>query len=532
MPEDGTSVFRTDNGATSSVWMTSTDNLPSHGPVDCDLSADVCVVGAGIAGLTIAYLLCQAGHNVVVIDDGPIAGGESCRTTAHLTHALDDRYFELERLHGGKAAMLAAESHTAAIDLIQKIVELEQIDCDFERVDGYLMTAPDQDPDILDREHLAARRAGLQHVEILSRASADSFDTGRVLRFPQQAQFHAIRYLRGLARCVARLGRLHDWTQAVSVEGGAPVRIVTDLGHTITASAAVIATNTPVNDRVVMHTKQASYRTYVVAGFLPKGVMPHILLWDTADPYHYVRLQSHSTDHDLLIVGGEDHKTGQVDDAVDRWERLKGWTRERFPMIAGFTHSWSGQIIEPVDGLAFIGRNPVGGDNIFIATGDSGNGMTHGTIAGMLIRDLILGTPNPWIELYDPARKTLKAAFSFVRENLNTGARYAELVTGGQVDEVTHVAPGEGVIMRRGLAKVAIYRDPDGALHAFSAICPHLGCVIHWNSGEKTWDCPCHGSRYQATGRVINGPSNSGLAAVGSAVAADDDETSQRKRGA
>jgi Rieske Fe-S protein len=235
------------------------------------------------------------------------------------------------------------------------------------------------------------------------------------------------------------------------------------------------------------------------------------LLWDTPDPYHYVRLQR-ADGHDVLIVGGEDHKTGQANDAEERFQRLQQWARERFPHVERFEFQWSGQVMEPVDSLALIGRNPLDSDNVYIATGDSGNGMTHGTIAGMLLTDLIVGRANPWEKLYDPARKTLGATKEFAKENLNVAAQYADLVTPGELDDVSQINSGEGAIVRRGMAKIAVHRDDDGVLHERSAFCTHLGCVVQWNSIEKTWDCPCHGSRFQTDGHVVNGPAIRALA--------------------
>jgi nitrite reductase/ring-hydroxylating ferredoxin subunit len=216
-------------------------------------------------------------------------------------------------------------------------------------------------------------------------------------------------------------------------------------------------------------------------------------------------------DRDVLIVGGEDHKTGQEDDAEERFARLIAWTRERFPTTGDAVYSWSGQIMEPIDGVAFIGRNPGDAKNVYIATGDSGNGMTHGTIAGILLTDLIHGRDNPWEALYDPSRITLRAAPEFAKENLNVAVQYADLVTNGEIDSTDQLAAHTGAVIRRGLTKRAAYRDPNGKLHEFSAVCPHLGCIIQWNSAENTWDCPCHGSRFEARGKVINGPAITGL---------------------
>jgi glycine/D-amino acid oxidase-like deaminating enzyme/nitrite reductase/ring-hydroxylating ferredoxin subunit len=471
-------------------------------------------VGAGIAGLTTAYLLAREGKSVVVLDDGPLAGGETSRTTAHLVNALDDRYYELERLHGERGARLAAESHTAAVDQIEEIVEREGIDCDFQRLDGYLCVGPGQSTEQLGHELRAAHRCGLTEVKYVERLPYDGYDFGAALHFPYQGQFHILKYMTGLARAFTDLGgRLHTRSHADKIEGdGKTARVTTSEGHVVTASAVVVATNTPVNDLVSIHTKQAPYRTYVVGARVPEGSVPRMLLWDTEDPYHYVRLQTVSEGHDVLIVGGEDHKTGQAEDFDERFRRLEEWTRERFPSVESFDYRWSGQVMEPVDGLGFIGRNPGDADNVYVATGDSGNGMTHGTIAGILIRDLILGRDNAWATLYDPSRISLRAGGEYARENLNVAAQYAEHLTGGEVSSPDEVAPGAGAIMRRGLSKVALYRDDAGALHEFSAVCTHLGCVVAFNDKEKSWDCPCHGSRFSPTdGHPLNGPAISGL---------------------
>ena len=504
--------MKSDSGDSTSIWM-ATAETPDRPGLDMDIEADACVVGAGIAGMTTAYLLARDGLKVVVLDDGPIGGGETGRTTAHLVNALDDRYYELERLHGERGARLAAESHTAAVDRIEAIVADENIVCGFERVDGYLFLPPGEPVDELDRELAAAHRAGLTGVTRVDRAPLEDFNTGPCLRFERQAQFHPLDYLSGLAAAVERLaGRIYLGTHVDSVEDGEPVVVTTAAGRTVRARHVVVATNSPVVDRVTMHTKQMPYRTFVVGARVAPGTIPHLLLWDTADPYHYVRLQREG-DHDILIVGGEDHKTGHEDDAEQRYARLEAWTRQRFASVESFPYRWSGQVLEPVDGLAFIGRNP-GEEHVYVATGDSGNGMTHGTIAGILIADLVAGRDNPWVTLYNPSRVTLGAAGEYARENLDTASQYVELVTPGEADSEVEIPAGSGAVVRRGLSKVAIYRDESGQTIELSAVCTHLGCIVHWNSGERTWDCPCHGSRFDPTGRVVNGPANSNLEPV------------------
>ena len=492
-----------------SVWQ-ATAQLPSFSPLTVDVTADVCVVGAGIAGLTTAYLLTQVGKSVVVLDDGAIGSGMTGVTTAHLTNAIDDRYFEIERLHGEHGARLAADSHGAAIDGIETIIRRESIACDFARVDGYLFLSPEHGEDVLDRELAAARRAGLNSVTKISRAPL-VFDTGPCLRFPNQGQFHPLKYLAGLAQAIEKAGsRIYTGTHAQRIAGGKPAAVTTERA-TVTADAVVVATNTPVNDLVVIHTKQAPYMTYVVGAGVPRNAVTRALYWDTHDPYHYIRLQPLDAEHDLLIVGGEDHKTGQADDIGERQPRLERWARERFPGMGEVAFRWAGQVMETIDGLAFIGHNPLDADNVYTVTGDSGQGMTHGTIGGLIITDLILGRHSAWAPLYHPGRVTLRAIGEYTKEAANMAAQYGDWLTPGDVQSVDQIVKDAGAVIRRGASKVAVYRDATGALHEKSAVCPHLGCIVQWNQAEKTWDCPCHGSRFDKFGTVINGPANVGL---------------------
>ncbi len=504
-------------GRAVSLWM-ATAGRPEFPALTGNQQTDVCVIGAGIAGLTTAYFLTQAGKSVIVLDDGPIVSGETERTTAHLVNALDDRYSDLERFHGAAGARLAAASHTAAIDTIERIVREERIDCDFERVDGYLYNPLEEPADILQKELAATHRAGLTDVRLIDRAPLDFFDTGPALHFPRQAQFHPLKYLSALAEAVVRRGgRIHAHTHAAKIHGGKSARVETSANLQIKCDAIVVATNTPVNDVFAIHTKQAAYRTYVIGAVVPAGSMPKILLWDTADPYHYVRLQSvqgAGASEDILIVGGEDHKTGQDEDTEHHFRDLETWTRRHFPMIGEIRFRWSGQVMEPVDGLAYIGRNPGDHDNVYVVTGDSGNGLTHGTIAGGLLTDLITGRANPWEKLYSPSRITLKAAKDYAHENANVAAQYADWFTAGDVRKDQLIPRGSGAIVRHGLKKLAVYRDETGAFHECSALCPHLGAVVSWNDSEKTWDCPAHGSRFDGLGKVMNGPANSNLHAI------------------
>src|SRR5438874_1762556 len=511
-------------GARLSFWERTAQKFYTT-PLTENLMADICVIGAGIAGVTAAYLLAREGRDVVLIDDGPIGGGMTGRTTAHLVNALDDRYYELEKMLGQEFSRLSAESHTAAIDRIEKIVADENLDCDFARVDGYLFLPPGGSVTNLKHELDAALRAGLLEVQRVDRIPI-GFTTDGVLRFPRQAQFHPLKYLNGVARVtIDRGGRIFTATRVVKVEDGDQVRIETSTGHSIKAEAAIVATNCPINDRLVIHSKQAPYATYVLT-FRVMRELEHVLLWDTAEtaeeekqllgpiPYHYVRF-ARDNEGDVLIIGAEDHKTGQASDFEARLAKLERWTRDRFPFVGEITDHWSGQVMEPVDGIAYIGRNP-GDKNVYVVTGDSGNGITHGTIAGILITDLICGRENPWTKLYDPSRKTLQPTVlaDYVAENANVVAQLRDYVTPGDEPNAEKIQSGEGALLREGVKKIAAYRDDQGTLHKLSAVCPHLKCIVRWDNYEKTWDCPCHGSRFDALGRVLNGPAISDLEEV------------------
>jgi glycine/D-amino acid oxidase-like deaminating enzyme/nitrite reductase/ring-hydroxylating ferredoxin subunit len=504
------------SGQTTSVWMN--ESVPTPPALTTGAHAEVCIVGAGIAGMTVAYCLIKEGKSVIVLDDRQPGGGMTQRTTAHLSNEIDDTYVEIERLHGRSGAQLAAQSHMAAIDWIEKTQAHEQIDCEFMRLPGYLFApSPDANEEIED-EWQAVQRAGLSEVVRLDSLPGKLFPTGRCLRFPRQGQFHPLKYLSGLTKAVQeRGGRLFSGAHVVTIQGGKRAYAETSQGCIVTADAVVVATNTPINNMVGIHTKQAPYITYVIGAAIPAGSIEPALYWDTLDPYHYVRLQrgaSQAGERDLLIVGGEDHKAGQADDGEARYARLEAWARERFP-IQEVTFHWSGQVMETVDGLGFIGRNPGDDDNVYIATGDSGMGMTHGTIAGLLITDLIMGRPSPWASLYDPSRQPVRAAGDFLRENLNVAKQYADWVTKGDVETEQEIAKDSGAVLREGLTKIAAYRDEQGVLHKCSAVCPHLKCIVAWNHSEKTWDCPCHGSRFDRMGKVLNGPALSDLSPIG-----------------
>jgi len=489
----------------TSIWMATAD-MPHFEPLSGDVDTDVCVIGGGIAGLTTAYLLAKEGRRVLLVEAAELGAGDTGRTTAHF-FPPDNRYFHIEERFGPEGAAVVADSFARATDEVEAIVAAEQIDCDFRRLDGYLFSLTDDGRPELSREAAAARRTRVA-VDELPRVPGLSFDTGPCVRFANLAQFHPLRYLAGLAGAIVRRGaQIHTGTRAVDVTADRHRQIVHTERGLVRADAVVVATNTPFNDRFVMHTKQSAYRTYVVGLRVPRDAVPRILLWDNGDPYFYVRLASIGDGADeLLIVGGSDHKVGQDEHPEWRYTRLEEWTREHFPMAGDVEYRWSGEVMEPADGIAYLGRNPLDEDRVFVITGDSGNGMTHCTAGAMLVADLIAGRENPWAWLYDPARKPSHGIGEFLREQANTLAQYGDWLKRGDAPSFDAIAPGHGAIVQDGARKLAVSRDDDGTLHVHSAACTHLGCIVSWNPVERSWDCPCHGSRFDTEGQPLHGP--------------------------
>ncbi len=493
-------------------WSTSAP-FPTFARLDADTQADVVVVGAGITGLTAAYGLATAGRSVVVIDRRRCASVDTGHTSAHLTMVTDERLSDLTDQLGRPHAQAVWDAGLAAIAWIDDIVRQHQIDCGFDWVEGYLHL-PQGDTKSKEVERLR-RDAGL--------AAELGFDATFVdqtplvgtpgVRFEGQARVHPRRYLAGLAKAiVAAGGRIHEHTDAGEFSDR-PLSVTAN-GHRITCGDIVIATHNPlvgiggITGAMLFQTKLALYSSYVVAGRVGKGVVPDVLLWDTADPYRYFRVEPHR-DHDVAILGGEDHKTGQAGNTAERFRRLEQALAGLAPGLE-LTHSWSGQVIETPDGLPYIGATAA---HQYAGTGYAGNGLTFGTLAGMMIADRILGRANPWTELFDPARKAIRhGLWDYLKENSSYPYYLIrDRFAGAEGRSLRSVKRGEGKIVERDGKKVAAYRDSSGGFTVRSATCTHMGCLVGWNPSEKTWDCPCHGSRFAPDGKVISGPAESPL---------------------
>lgn len=517
-----------------SLWST-TATLPSFPFLAENIEVDVAIVGGGITGLTAAMLLAESGKKVVVLEARTIGSGVSNRSTVHMTEMVDSWYSQIESSFGKEGARLVASSSRAAIDRVTAFVQSLGIDCGHARKPGYLFTERDEDVAELASEHDAARRAGLT-VELLDRAPLP-FATKKALFFPDQLQVHIARYLAGLAQAASDRGaRIHEWSRVLTVEDGEPCLLHLESGALVRARQVFCATHAPLN-RVFLQTKIAAYRSYVVT--YPNVEVPDGLYWDTDEPYHY--LSPYSIDGTTyLLVGGEDHKTGTKKKTTEHLDALHAWTKQRLDVHEP-SHRWSAQVEEPVDGLPFIGRNSMS-EHVFVATGFSGNGTTFGTIAAMIVADIVLGRSNPWSSLYAATRvKPIASATAYAAENIDFPMHLvSDRIVPAEARSLADIGAGEGKTVRVAGERLAVYRDPTGSLHALSSVCTHLGCIVKFNDAEKTWDCPCHGSRFSIDGDIVDGPATRPLArrsleppqrrsgVVASAGAASDREVESR----
>jgi glycine/D-amino acid oxidase-like deaminating enzyme/nitrite reductase/ring-hydroxylating ferredoxin subunit len=521
--------FMNTSGETDPVWVHRLpfSTYPQFSPLSHDIETDVCIIGSGIAGISVAYELVNRGVKVAMLEARNVLSGESGRTSGHLTNALDDGYTEIAKKHGSKAARAAAESHGWALNHVGEISEQLGIECEYRHLPAYEISQyprgdPNHDKEVADlkAEVEKAKSLGIDaswHDGLAVKGWDGEPDQRDGAVFANQATFHPPKYLVGVLSWLKKQANFQCFinTRAMSVEeSGESVKIQTEAGHTVVASQAVEATCVPLQKLSVI-AEMEYHRTYCIAIRVPKGYVEDCLLYDQADAYKYVRLTACDKKDDYLVVGGCDHKVGQ-EDTKGRFEELETWVRERFTRAGSVDYKWSGQIYEPVDYMAFIGKNQ-GSNRVYIVTGDSGDGLTHGVLAGKLIADEIQGTANPWAELYNPSRmlSIAKSLPSMLAHDIQINMQYKRFLQ-SDIQDIEDLVPGTGGVLNRKILSTptAVYKDDSGVVHQFSALCPHMKGVVCWNGTEKSWDCPVHGSRFSKDGICIQGPAKANLTPV------------------
>lgn len=490
---------------TESLWEKVT--LPRYPSLSENIKTGICVVGGGICGVSTAYQLARRGHKVTLVEAFRVGSGQSGRTTAHLSYNLEEEFHQLLKMHDAQTLKELSQAHQMAIETIEHITLHEGISCDFERVDGYLFLGDNEKKSYLDKEQKSAAKCGVD-LEFTQDTPHLKHKTPS-LKYKAQAQFHPLKYINGLLAVLKELGvQIFEETQVRDFANHDPDRttLTTAGGFEIDARYVVVATDSPINTTFQIHTKQFAYRTYAMSFKTSQKFERPALLWDTEDPYHYIRFE-----HDNIIIGAEDHRTGQAPES-DPFVSLEKWSRENFDHLGEVNYRWSGQIFEPADQMAYIGPTPgTQQTNVFVATGFSGSGMTNSTIASLLLTDLIEGKENSSAKMFDPARKATHNLSEYIKENVNVAWQYADYFTPGEVKTQEQIPEDKGSLIREGLVKSCVYHETGDCFERKSAFCTHLGALVSWNDIEKTWDCPAHGSRFNTHGRVIEGPAVSEL---------------------
>jgi glycine/D-amino acid oxidase-like deaminating enzyme/nitrite reductase/ring-hydroxylating ferredoxin subunit len=486
--------------------------LPKLPRLDKDLHADVAIVGGGIMGVTAAYLLKKAGRTVVLLERDRCGSGDTHRTTAHLTYVTDLRLSKLASRFGRDHAQASWDAGRAALQQIHANVQAENLDCDFTWVPGYLHASwldAGKETDQLESDAQLAAELGFEAHFL----KAVPWVGKPGVRFANQAKFHPLKYLAGLLEVVPGT-KIQVFESSEVTEVREDPLAVKANGCTVTCDYLIIATHVPLMGKTgqasaaLLQTKLAPYSSYALGAKVPRGTLPEALFWDTSDPYYYLRVDRHAG-HDYVIFGGEDHKTGQEKDTEARYHKLERILAKHL-INSQVDYRWSGQVIETNDGLPLIGETA---ERQFVATGFAGNGMTFGTLAAMMACEAALGRSNPWQALFDVGRKKLiGGTWNYLKENLDYPYYLIkDRLTKAEGKTLRSIKNGQGKILKLDGQRLAAYRDPNGKVTTLSPTCTHMGCIVHWNQAEATWDCPCHGSRFRATGEVIAGPAETPL---------------------
>lgn len=485
-----------------SIWRATAQktNFPT---LDKDIEVDIAIVGGGITGVTAAYLLGASGKKVALLESYEICGGTSGDSTGNLYSMVDKRLHHIQSKWDKETAGIVAASRTAAMDLVETLVQKHSIDCDFKRVPWFLFSETSQKDETIEKETRAAEDFGLS-VEKLTELPVP-IKVSSALKVENQAQFNPAAFVRGLAQNVDSLNcQIFENSPVREIKKG-DKKILSTPGGTVTAKKVILATHTP-KGVYALHTAVFPFREYAIAAKLKSGNFPDGIFWDTeAKSHHSLRCYNTPQGTYVLLVGMH-HKVGQPKKKTEEYfADLERDARKYFD-LESIDYRWSAQHYKPSDGLPYIGES--GDDDIYVATGFSTDGLTYGVMSAMILNDLLNDRENAWAKTYKAKRFTpLKSAKEYIKENLNVAKEYLDLLPGtADADDFAEVKPGEGKVVEKGGKKLAVYRDEAGKVECVSALCTHLYCVVDWNGAEKSWDCPCHGSRFETNGTVIEGP--------------------------
>ncbi len=464
---------------------------------------DVLIVGGGITGLTTALLLQKAGKKCLLAEAKNLGFGTTGGTTAHLNTFYDTSYHDIDKDFGEDAAKLMAQAGAETFSMIKRLIDEYHIACDFEYKDAYLFAENEQQVKELNNILAASRKAGINAVEVRDNKIPVPFQMAAL--FPEQGQFHPLKYLYQLSEIFKEAGGVileNTFIRKTEYKDGTHFA---ESDHiTIKALNLVYATHLPPGINL-LDFRCAPYRSYVLGVKLKNDDYPDALVYDMQEPYHYLR--THVIDgQKYLILGGEDHKTGH-EDPEKSFENLLAYARKYY-YVDTVDYKWSAQFYVSADGLPYIGLLPGGHDKLYIATGFNGNGMIFGSLAGSMIADEILGLKNSYAELLSPSRIKPIAGFEeFVAENADVAYHFiADRLSGAAIESLKDLEPGTGEIVKYKDHKLALYKGADGKVIALNPTCTHAKCIVKFNTAEKSWDCPCHGGRYSITGEVLTGP--------------------------
>jgi glycine/D-amino acid oxidase-like deaminating enzyme/nitrite reductase/ring-hydroxylating ferredoxin subunit len=496
------------DGARISLWQ---DAMPDYTAKPADISDqtfDVLIVGGGVTGITTALQLQKSGRRCVVAESHNLCFGTTGGTTAHLNTFFDTTYNRISNDFGEEGARVVARATSQALELYRSNIEAYSIDCGYEVKDGYVFSQDEKQTEELQKMFDASVQAGVD-VKWIDRIPVP-VEFEKALVYHDQAQVHSSRYVYGLAKAFEEAGGVILQNCLVNdFKDNGILEVDTSTG-TVKANNLIWATHIPPGVNL-LHFRCAPYRSYAMAVTLKDGAYPDGLAYDMHDPYHYYRTQD-VDGRKYLVAGGEDHKTAHEENTDACFTRLEAHVRKYFN-VDEVAFTWSSQYFEPADGLAYIGHLPGNPNNVLVATGFSGNGMTYSHIAAITLTDLIVKGESEFAKLFDPNRIKPVAGFaSFVKENADVIKEFiGKRLDREKIESLTEIAPGEGKLVKYEGKAIAIYKDENGEVHAVSTVCPHAKCSVGWNSAEKSWDCPCHGSRFAVDGEVLTGPARQGL---------------------